>query len=72
MSLLWLLTSPDSKSAALAVARSVLVGMNDSQEVISFLENSQGNQIKSLSESAPTKEVRALFSRLDYLVQNPS
>ena len=69
MSLLWLLTSPDSKSAALAVARSVLVGMNDSQ-VISFLENSQGNQIKSLSESAPTKEVRALFSRLDYLVQN--
>ena len=43
--------------------------MNDDQ-VISFLENSQGNQIKSLSESAPTEEVRALFSRLDYLVQN--
>ena len=54
MSLLWLLTSPESKSAALAVARSVFVGMNDS-EAISFLENSHGNQIKSLSESAPTQ-----------------
>jgi hypothetical protein len=66
MSLLWLLTSPNDKSAALAVARSALVGMNDS-DVIEHLSNNDGNQLRGLINSAPTKEIGSLISRFEDL-----
>jgi ATP-dependent exoDNAse (exonuclease V) beta subunit len=66
MSLLWLLTSPNDKSAALAVARSTLVGMNDS-ELIQHLSSHDGNQLRGLISSAPTQEIGTLISRLDDL-----
>lgn len=69
MSLLWLLTSPHNKTAALAVARSALVGMNDS-EVISHFGNSQGNQLENLAKAAPTEGVKSLLQRMNYLVEN--
>jgi len=69
MSLLWLLTSPYDKSAALAVARSVIVGMSDS-EIISHLASSEGNQLDSLAQAAPSDEVKSLLNRLSYFTQN--
>ena len=69
MSLLWLLTSPHNKTAALAIARSAIVGMNDS-EVISHFKNSEGNQLENLSKCAPTKEVKSLLERMCYLAKN--
>ncbi|RJU99797.1 MAG: hypothetical protein DWC06_08160 [Candidatus Poseidoniales archaeon] len=69
MSLLWLLTSPNDKSAALAVARSVIVGMDDSS-IISHLSSHEENQLQGLVSVAPTNEIRELLSRLDYLVRN--
>ena len=66
MSLLWLLTSPNDKSAALAVARSTLVGMNDS-EIIEHLSNHDGNQLRGLIDSAPTEEIGSLISRFEDL-----
>ena len=71
MSLLWLLTSPYDKSAALAVGRSVIVGMNDS-EIISHLSNSEGNQLESLAEAAPSEQVQSLLERLSYFIENGS
>ena len=66
MSLLWLLTSPNDKSAALAVARSALIGMNDS-ELIQHLSNHDGNQLLGLIDSAPTEEIGCLVHRLEDL-----
>ena len=71
MSLLWLLTSPYDKSAALAVGRSVIVGMNDS-EIISHLSNSEGNQLESLAKAAPSEQVQSLLERLNYFIENGS
>ena len=69
MSLLWLLTSPYNNTAALAVTRSAIVGMNDS-EVISYFQTSEGNHLSNLAKKSPTDEVKSLFERLNYLVEN--
>ena len=71
MSLLWLLTSPYDKSAALAVGRSVIVGMSDS-EIISHLSCSEGNQLDSLANAAPSEGVKSLLNRMSYFVENGS
>ena len=69
MSLLWLLTSPYNKTAALAVTRSAIVGMSDS-EVISYFQTCEGNHLSNLAKKAPTEEVKSLFMRLNYLAEN--
>lgn len=69
MSLLWLLTSPNDKSAALAVARSVIIGLDDAS-VISHLSSYEGDQLLGLVQAAPTNETRELLTRLHYLVRN--
>ena len=69
MSLLWLMTSPYNKTAALAVTRSAIVGMNDS-EVISYFQTNDGNHLSNLTKKAPTDEVKSLFKRLNYFVEN--
>ena len=69
MSLLWLMTSPYNKTAALAVTRSAIVGMNDS-EVISYFQTNDGNHLSNLAKKAPTDEVKSLFKRLNYFVEN--
>ena len=66
MSLLWLLTAPSDKSAALALARSTIVGLDD-ESIINHLSKYEGNQLEGLINSAPTKEVKSLISRLNYL-----
>ncbi|MEC8669755.1 MAG: UvrD-helicase domain-containing protein [Candidatus Thermoplasmatota archaeon] len=69
MSLLWLFISPYNKTAALAVTRSAIVGMNDS-EVIAYFQTSDGNHLSNLAKYAPTDEVKSLFERLNYFVEN--
>ena len=54
MSVLWLLTSPNDKCAALAVARSVIFGMDD-ESIISHLSKHTGNQIEGLANAVSSK-----------------
>ena len=67
MSLLWLLCSPNNKGAALAVARSSLVGMND-QEITNLLLGEEGNQLEAMAMNAPTTEVATLLFRMNNLI----
>ena len=50
MSLLWLLTSPYNKTAALAVTRSAIVGMSDT-EVITYFQTNDGNHLSNSKKS---------------------
>ena len=43
--------------------------MNDS-EIISNLSNSEGNQIESLANAAPSEGVKSLLNRMSYFVEN--
>jgi len=69
MSVLWLLTATHDKSAALAVARSAIVGMDDSS-IISHLSNFEGNQLEGLISVAPNTAIVSLLERLHYLSSN--
>ena len=69
MSVLWLLTATHDKSAALAVARSAIVGMDDSS-IISHLSNFEGNQLEGLISVAPNAAIVSLLERLHYLSSN--
>ena len=69
MSVLWLLTSPNDKSAALAVARSVILGMDD-ESIISHLSKHTGNQIEGLADAVSSKGLQNLLTRLLFLSRN--
>ena len=69
MALLWLLTSPLDKSAALALARSVIVGLDDAT-IITHLGNFDGNQLEGLAAISTSDEVSSLLTRIHYLSSN--
>ena len=69
MALLWACCSRSEKAPALALGRSVIVGMDDSS-LSQHLANSEGDQLKALVEVAPTKKVANLLDRLHYLASN--
>jgi ATP-dependent exoDNAse (exonuclease V) beta subunit len=69
MALLWACCSPGEKSAALALGRSVIMGMDD-ESLILHLGNSEVDQLKALIEVAPTKKVANLIERIHHLASN--
>lgn len=72
MALLRLLISPRDRGAALAVGRSVLVGLEDKSliAILTIAANKYDNQLQLLINSAPNSAIKELLIRIKHLTEN--